>query len=176
MSDDVKLCVEILEKAIAFEEEGIRFFSDRAENAPPGLEKNVFAALAKDEVGHKEYLSGLRQELLRTRDVESLPDETHEQKSAREIFETALASVKDKKGGDAAQLDILRGAMEVEKKGYRIYSQAAADVQSPKAKELFLHLAAEEQTHYQLLHNSLVYMSDPETWHEFDEGPILDGG
>ena len=30
MSDDLRLCVEILEKAIAFEEEGMAFFQERA--------------------------------------------------------------------------------------------------------------------------------------------------
>ena len=56
MSDEVKLCVEILEKAIVFEEEGMAFFQDRAQNAPSTLERNLFNSLAKDEAGHKAHL------------------------------------------------------------------------------------------------------------------------
>mgnify|MGYP001817861535 CR=1 FL=1 len=52
MNDDVRRCVEILEKAIAFEEEGMAFFQDRAEIAPSTLERILFNSLAKDEAGH----------------------------------------------------------------------------------------------------------------------------
>ena len=37
MTEDLKFCVEILEKAIVFEEEGMAFFQDRAANAPSTL-------------------------------------------------------------------------------------------------------------------------------------------
>jgi rubrerythrin len=57
-----------------------------------------------------------------------------------------------------------------------MYSEAAAKVESPQARELFEHLAAEEQDHYRLLHNTYEYMSNPEGWHGFDESPMLDGG
>ena len=49
MSDKVKLCVEILEKAIVFEEEGMAFSQERARNAPSTLGRNLFNSLAKDE-------------------------------------------------------------------------------------------------------------------------------
>ena len=46
MNDDVKLCLDILEKAIAFEEEGMAFFQDRSQNAPSALERNLFRHMA----------------------------------------------------------------------------------------------------------------------------------
>lgn len=176
MSDDVKLCVDILNKAIAFEEEGMRFFSDRAENAPSTLERNIFRSLAKDEAGHKVHLMKLRDELVRTKDIDSLQEEDHPHRTPREIFEESLAAAQDPYSPEADELEILRGAMEVEKRGYAMYATAAQDVESTKARELFEHLAAEEQNHYQLLHNTYDYMANPEAWHGFDESPMLDGG
>ena len=57
-----------------------------------------------------------------------------------------------------------------------MYSEAAKGVTSASAKETFEHLAAEEQEHFRLLSNTLDYLSDPEGFHGFDEGPMLDGG
>jgi rubrerythrin len=175
-ADEVKLCVEILDRAIAFEEEGMRFFQDRASNAAAALERRVFHSLAQDEAGHKAYLLRLKEDLLRTSDMESLQHDEHAHRGPREIFETALGSVDDPLNPESEELEILRGAMEVERRGYRLYSDAAERVESPRAKALFRHLAGEEQNHFQLLHNTYEYMSDPEVWHGYDESPMLDGG
>jgi rubrerythrin len=176
MSDEVKLCVDILDKAIAFEEEGMRFFTDRAQNAPSEMERNIFRSLAKDEAGHKAHLMRMKDDLLRTNEVDSLKDEGHKHRGPREIFESALASVDDPQSAEAEELEILRGAMAVEKKGFALYSEAARKVETPQARELFLHLAGEEQNHYSLLRNTFDFMSNPEGWHGYDESPMLDGG
>jgi rubrerythrin len=176
MSDEVKLCIEILDKAIAFEEEGMRFFTERAESAPSQVERDIFRSLAKDEAGHRAYLMKLKTDLVRTRDVEVLVEGDHEHRPVRSIFEEALANVGDPYTAEPEELEILKGAMEVEKRGYTMYSQAAARVVSPRARELFEHLASEEQNHYRLLHNTHDYLQDPEGWHGYDESPLLDGG
>jgi rubrerythrin len=176
MTDDVKLCVEILDKAIAFEEEGMRFFTDRAQNASTQIERNVFRSLAKDEAGHKAHLVQLKDNLLRTNALDSLAGEHHVHRGPREIFEQALASVDDPHNAEAEELEILRGAMEVEKRGFAMYQDAARRIGSARARELFLDLAAQEQNHHQLLHNTYEYMADPEGWNGYDESPMLDGG
>ena len=176
MSDEVKLCVEILDKAIAFEEEGMRFFTERAESAPSELERNVFRSLAKDEAGHRAHLVKLREDLLATNSVDVLKEEDHDHRSPRAIFEGALEESSDPYQPEAAELEILKGALEVERRGYRMYADAAARVESPQARELFEHLAAEEQNHFQLIHNTYEFMANPEGWHGYDEGPMLDGG
>jgi rubrerythrin len=176
MSDDVKLCVEILDRAIAFEAEGMRFFTERAEGAPSELERNVFRSLAKDEAGHRAHLAKLREDLLATNSIDALKEEDHDHRSPRAIFESALEESADPYQPEAAELEILKGALEVERRGYRMYSEAAARVESPQARALFEHLAAEEQNHYQLIHNTYEFMANPEGWHGYDEEPMLDGG
>ncbi len=96
MNNDVTRCIEILTDAIAFEEEGIRFFSTRAESTTSPMERNIFSSLAKDEQGHRAHLIGLRDELIRTHNLEPLgkTDDDHE-RTARQIFETAMEEVKD---------------------------------------------------------------------------------
>ncbi len=173
---DVKLCLQILEQAIAFEEEGIRFFHERGQQAASDLERRIFRSLAQDEVGHKAYLVGLRADLQQAADLAALSGPETEHRTAREIFESSLAEASDPHRAEEAELEILQGALEIERRGYEMYRNAAAGVESPRARELFLHLAGEEQQHFQLLSNTLEYLRSPEEWHGYDESPLLDGG
>jgi rubrerythrin len=57
-----------------------------------------------------------------------------------------------------------------------MYTEAMEKVESERAKEIFRHLAEEEQNHFALLKNTHDYLADPQAWHGFDENPLLDGG
>jgi len=176
MTDPVKECLDILDKAIKFEETGMAFFEERAGAAGSALERSLFSSLAKDELGHKQYLLELREELVAQDDVDALPVVSGEPRTGRQIFESAMASASDPYDYKSEQLEIIEGALEVERKGYNMYMRAVDTVQSERAKGIFRHLAGEEQKHYQLLKNTHDYMADPEAWHGFDESPMLDGG
>lgn len=177
MTNDVKICLEVLEDAVTFEEEGMAFFQERAENAPSALERRLFQSLAKDEAGHKAHLLQIREALLREGTVDALPDVSQEHvANVRAIFEKALAEANDPYDFQLEELEILKGAMDVERRGYRMYSKAASEVASPRARDLFAHLAAEEQNHYKLLKNTHDFMADPEGFAGFDGNPMLDGG
>jgi rubrerythrin len=175
--NDVQYCLEILEKAIAFEEEGMAFFQDRAQNAPSTLERNLFNSLAKDEAGHKAYLVKMREDVLRENSLEVLPDvdDDHVQ-SLRGIFEAAIEGASDPYEFELEELEILKGAMDVERRGFHMYDKAARELPAGKARDLFEHLAHEEQNHFGLLKNTYDYMADPEGFAGFDENPMLDGG
>ena len=174
---DVKYCLEILEKAIVFEEEGMAFFQDRAENAPSTLERNLFNSLAKDEAGHKAHLIKMRDDVLRENSLEVLPDVSEDHvMNVRSIFDGALEGANDPYDYQLEELEILKGAMDVERRGYHMYAKAAAEVESARAKEVFEHLAAEEQNHFTLLKNTYDYMADPEGFAGFDGNAMLDGG
>ena len=175
---DVTKCIEILGEAIAFEEEGIRFFTEHADTSGSAIERKIFQSLAKDEQGHRAYLIGLRDQLIHLHNLSPLNigvDHPHD-RTPRQIFESALEGVKDPYRYQEEDLEILKGAMEVERKGYTMYTKAAATMESAEAKRLFEHLAGEEQTHYDLLKNTYEYIRDPQAWNEYEEGGMLDGG
>jgi rubrerythrin len=177
MNDDVRECLDILDKAVKFEETGMSFFLDRAENAPSEMERNLFRSLAEDEKGHKAYLLKLKAQLLANNNPDDMqPEGDDDHKSVRQIFEDALDRASDPYQAEASELEIISGAMDVERKGYTMYSQAAAKVTSDRAKEIFNALAREEQHHYSLLKNTYDYMADPEGFAGFDGNAMLDGG
>jgi rubrerythrin len=177
LMNDIKICLDILEKAIVFEEEGMAFFQDRAQNAPSALERNLFNSLAKDEAGHKAHLVKMRDDLLRENSLEVLPDVGDDHvTNVRAIFDNAIEGASDPYDFQLEELEILKGAMDVERRGYKMYAGAAAEVSEPRAREIFEHLAAEEQNHFALLKNTYDYMADPEGFAGFDGNPMLDGG
>jgi rubrerythrin len=176
MTEAVKQCLEIIDRAIQFEDTGINFFEERAARAKSALERNLFRSLAKDEVGHKEYLTQLRQELTAANRIDAMSPASGQHPTARHIFESAMSGAHDPYDYKTEELEILKGAMEVERKGFAMYSRAVESVDSEHAKQIFRHLATEEQKHYTLLKNTHDYMEDPEAWNEFDEGSMLDGG
>ena len=177
MTDDLQFCLKILEEAILFEEEGMNFFKEREKSAPSAVERSVFASLAADEAGHRAYLVKMRDEMMAKNDVSVVKTEEGEHsRRAKDIFAGAMAAVADSDPYSTEELEVLRGALEVERRGYKMYSDAAKGVTSASAKETFEHLAAEEQEHFRLLSNTLDYLSDPLGFHGFDESPMLDGG
>ncbi len=176
MSTDRDLCIKILNDAIAFEEEGMAFFLAREKSSPSVVERNVFASLAKDEAGHKAYLVAMRDKLSEGMDPEELKADDDHHAKAREIFAAALEEAEEEEPLAEEELDVLRGALKVEQRGYKMYKDGAASVNSPQAKAIFEELAHQEQEHYRLLKNTLDYLSDPEGFAAFDEGAMLDGG
>ena len=61
-------------------------------------------------------------------------------------------------------LDILRGAMEVERDGFQFYSMAADRSDDPGAAETFARLAAEEQKHYEALQTQQKALFKAGSW------------
>lgn len=177
MSDELKFCLNILEEAIKFEEEGMNFFKEREKSAPSAVERSVFASLAADEAGHRAYLVKIRDEMMAKNDVSVIKiEEDDHSRRAKDIFAGAMEAVADSDPYSTDELEVLRGALEVERRGFKMYSEAAKGVTSATAKETFEHLAAQEQEHFRLLSNTLDYLSNPEGFHGFDESPMLDGG
>jgi rubrerythrin len=173
---DFDQAVRVLDTTISFEAEGLNFFTEQSTRAPTRFEREIFLALAKDELGHKTYLEKLREDLVQTHDLDTIEDEGHDQWSARKVFAAALDRAIDPYTPRSAELEALRSGMELKRRGYAMYREAIDKMETRKACELFEHLAEEEKVHFQLLRNTYDYLDDPEQWHGFDEGPLLDGG
>jgi rubrerythrin len=173
---DFEHAVKVLDQSIAFESQGLQFFTERSARAPNRFERDIYLALAKDELGHKTYLEKLREDLVKTHDVAAIADEGHDQWSARKVFTAALDRANDPYTPRASELEALRSAMEIKRRGHKLYREAANQLEAQQARELFEHLAEEEKIHFQLLRNTYDYLENPEQWHGFEEGPLLDGG
>ena len=84
------------------------------------MERNLSTSLAKDEAGHKASLVRMLDDLQRENTVDVLPEvDADHVLNIRGIFEKSMEDVTDPYEFQNEELEILNGAMEVERKGAR---------------------------------------------------------
>ncbi len=127
---------EILDYAIASEQEAVRFYTELAERASNPQTRKVFLLYAGEERGHEEKLKGIKSSGIM-------------KKSARPVETLNLAdyTVDVDVTGDLDYQDALIIAMKREKAAFRLYSDLADRMDDESTRELFLALAQEEAKH-----------------------------
>jgi rubrerythrin len=127
---------EALDFAISNEEESYRFYTDLAGRAERSWMRAVFEGFAKEELGHKAKLEGVKK---------------------GNKLKLAEKKILDLKIGDylvdvepTGQLDYQQAlvlAMKKEKAAFRLYSDIAAATEDATLRDVFLALAQEEAKH-----------------------------
>jgi len=74
--------------------------------------------------------------------------------------------------GDIAALEF---GLETEQISRDLYAQAAQETDDPHAHEAYEFLTHQEEQHYQLLQNTLEYLTQNQTWWDSDEYPFFIG-
>jgi rubrerythrin len=74
--------------------------------------------------------------------------------------------------GDIAALEF---GLETERISRELYAQAARETGDPRAHEAYQFLTHQEEQHYQLLQNTLEYLTQNQTWWDSDEYPFFIG-
>ena len=132
---EAKSVDEILDFAIAREQEAHDFYKGLSEKATqPGM-KDTFLQYAAEEMGHKKRLEGIKagKALI----------------SATKVMDLKIGDylVEVEPGGDLDYQHALILAMKREKAAFRLYSDLAATVDDNQLKLAFLGLAQEEAKH-----------------------------
>lgn len=153
---------EAITKALEFERSGAIFYLETAAKIKSRLVRRLLHNLAMEEIQHLQDIEGVCQDI----EDEKIPKELD--KDTREIIEGTIKSLfkvkKDELSEDATDLDVLKVAMDVEEKGYKMYVEAGEASDNLSLKEFFNRLAEEEQDHMAALKNVYHYLSDPEDW------------
>jgi rubrerythrin len=74
--------------------------------------------------------------------------------------------------GDIAALEF---GLETERISRELYAQAAQETDDAHAREAYQFLTHQEEQHYQLLQNTLEYLTQNQTWWDSDEYPFFTG-
>lgn len=127
---------EIMDFAIKSEENANRFYSEWAKKVEKKNIRKVFEELAKEELGHKEFLLGIKKgEILAS--------------SEEEIMDLKISDylLDVKASVDMDYQDALIVAMHREKMAFKLYSNLAGMVENKDKKSMFKMLAQEEAKH-----------------------------
>ena len=175
MSDEMR---EAVETAVKMELDSIDFYTDAAKRTSNKLGRLLFESLVKDEQRH---LQGLRR-LLEDVDLSESPEEILPargrtfQSEIATVFSQARKDIGERIRSDADDLAALDIAMDLEKKGYRYYGQAAEKARDEMVKIIYRILQREENEHFEFLQNTYRYLDRTGDWFLWEEQGLLDGG
>jgi len=133
--DEFNSIEEILDFAIAGETEAGRFYTDLAVQTDNPAMREVFESFAKEELGHKARLEGVKKSNIQPK-VEDVAD--------LKIADYTV-DVKPSPNMDYQSAIIL--AMKKEKAAFKLYTTLASKMQDPELRDMFLSLAQEEAKH-----------------------------
>lgn len=162
--------VVVVHKAIDREKDAISLYLKLAKAVKDPKAKNVLISLATDEVGHLDklerhltsILSGKEGLLPKASEVlDAMAAQLTE--SSKFVFPSAAELAK------ADEIRILELAVEREIVANRTYLEMAASAQTAAAKEMFLALAKEEETHAKILRAEVDSIGQNGFWFDMQE-------
>ncbi len=162
---------EIIQAAVRLEEDGRAFYLDAAARAADPRVREVLETLARDEENHIRWI---RDTLGVDKSARELKEESYGR--VKHVFAQAPEGSKEAFHLSRDELEPLRLAMGKEQQTWRAYGEWAGLVDDPALKELLAKLVEVEKFHEHLLENTLLYLEDPASFHQQDEGWLLDGG
>jgi rubrerythrin len=93
----------------------------------------------------------------------------------RPLMEELSKELGTKVGPEAELESAYEVAMELEKRSYDLYKRLEASSRNLEAKKFFQFLMKEENTHYEILQDTLRYLDNPGDWFREAERWIVEG-
>ncbi len=145
--------LEGLRIAMEIEDRGRNFYQKAYENAQKPEHKDLFLLLKHEEVAHYETFKRMYEQL-KTEDASNDMEYLFDQESSRYLTVLAEGHVFPDNESAAAAVaklntleEVLKLALQAEKDSILFYDELARQSKFEKAKQVFLRLKEEEQTH-----------------------------
>lgn len=138
--------------------------------------KNMFKQIADEEKEHYEVLKKLHDQWeMKKKWPTTVPLEVR-----KSLAGSILKSLSDKKAarlkGNEDDLKAIRTAIDFEARGMALYTKLEKESVNPKEEKFFNLIASIERQHFLSLCETELFLTDPATWYQNMEKPILDGG
>ena len=138
--------------------------------------KNMFKQIADEEKEHYEVLKKLHDQWeMKKKWPTTVPLEVR-----KSLAGSILKSLSDKKAarlkGNEDDLKAIRTAIDFEARGMALYTKLEKESIDPKEEKFFNLIASIERQHFLSLCETELFLTDPATWYQNMEKPILDGG
>jgi len=166
------------------------------------LKESISLALEMEKEGYDHYVNAARhtKNLLGKKTLEAIAAKELDHMRAIEMFSAdinaaiTLIRPQDKLAYLKPMMDALKGkleaevtidadltkayevAMTLEQASFNLYEKLAKESTDPASKKFFEFLKGEENTHFQLLQDTLQYLAHPADWFRYEEKWIVDGG
>ncbi|PKN06429.1 MAG: hypothetical protein CVU72_04505 [Deltaproteobacteria bacterium HGW-Deltaproteobacteria-7] len=164
-----------LKFALENEQKEREFYLANARRTKNLAGKNMFKQIADEEKEHFEVLKNLHDKWEKK---EKWPA-TVPLKVTKSLAGSILKSMSDKKAarfkGNEDDLKAVRTAIDFEARGMALYTKLEKESVDPKEKSFFNLIASIERQHFLSLRDTEEFLTDPATWYQNMEKPMLDG-
>jgi rubrerythrin len=166
IKDALTAIIKILNKGIMMEHNARTFYLDAAAKTKSTEGKKLLEWLADFETGHEARLTAKKNELA-----------SHPAMSGVHIEPLADYKVSETGGSlrllaEPSETDILKVAIENEKKAYTFFQKKVSFSENPTVENLFKEMAHEEERHIEILNEQLKSLRIKNLWidmQEFDD-------
>jgi rubrerythrin len=167
MSQDFQ---DVFEKARKLELDGAEFYEEVAAKCAVASGKRMFESFAKDERRHFQILTDVAEGM--GVDAESMPMPRDE---IRTLFTGMAEDMGEQLQASADEQEAVRIALDMERKSYELYRDQAEEAEEGQVRALLERLAREENQHYEMLENTLEYMTGNQKWFLWNEWALIMG-
>ncbi|MBN1548815.1 MAG: ferritin family protein [Syntrophaceae bacterium] len=156
-----------LNAALEFEEEGKKYYTQKAAAAKDPLTQKLFQTLAEDESRHAERILEIHAAISNSGPWPATVLSPHRnlEQEMRDFFSSGQTALESK----AEPLEGYAFAMEMEKKGIAMYAKQVQEAQDEMEKAFFHALVEEERGHLEAIQNVYYYLSNSEDWYAEEE-------
>jgi len=143
---------DVLLQALKLEEDGRDFYSETAERSEDSESAEMYRTLAADEVKHYNYIKRQYEALQEGEGWAPIPEleQVDELETVSLIFPPGKKALEVLPDNASAEEALLFG-LSVEDKSFKMYYNSSQRAKDPDARQMFLQLAAAEQTHFNIL-------------------------
>jgi len=170
---DTKLAIEL-------EEKGYEFYKNTATKTTNPLASSTLSSLADREKLHIEKIQELYLSLSNKKEPTTIwlsaTEITSDKKTLLKPILEKLRTRLDKKFDTEADINETYLIAEgLERDSYALYTKIAKETTNDIAKKFFSALAQEENEHYAILDDTLLYLKHPGDWFKKEERWIVEG-
>jgi rubrerythrin len=158
--------VGLIDEAIALEERAETNYRGAAETTSDPSARKILTLLADEEARHADAL--------RTMNAGSLQAKSSLIDAAKDWIGGSLEGGVESISTDAALLEVLRQAVEIERATETFYREQGALSDESEIRTLFHRLAAIEKGHFLFVSSLVEYYDRPEEWVESAEFGLRD--
>jgi rubrerythrin len=164
---------EALNTALDMEKTGYDIYMKAAQKTSNKLGKNTLEAIAAKELDHIKAIEEFAEKNT-GRAIEAINPKSKSD-YIRPIMDKLAKSLDENVTKDSDLEKAYKVALELEKRSYDFYKKLNEESKDPQAKKFFEFLMGEENTHYELLSETLEYLNNPKDWYRVSERWIVEG-
>jgi rubrerythrin len=158
-----------LEFVLDFEKKGALMYMDLARTTKNPLGKKLFYSLAAEEVDHARIADEIHVKLHEKLSIEDIGNLPTVESKLKQLFESLNKEAVNKELDNAKGYEL---ALNMEKKGYEIYSGFLKEAKTELEKEFFVKMLEQEKNHIDAIANVYAYFTGNGDWMEEEESRV----